>query len=215
MGKRAFAVAISAMAIVPAIGLGATSSNAAAQGTQHVTVDILGKDVLLPNGYLENTYRFPKTITIRRGGEITFVNRTTDGHTMTMVVASDLPRNGAQVDNCGLCNQVTNLFGAGGSGPPKYAQIDGGVPGDGSDHDADKPDPGVPPGFPLKALIEDFDTPAHTNPHAKATIGDATIIGPVGGPVTQRTIVVTAPPGTYHYMCTFHPWMQGTIIVTA
>ena len=133
MGKRAFAVAISAMAIVPAIGLGATSSNAAAQGTQHVTVDILGKDVLLPNGYLENTYRFPQTITIRRGGEITFVNRTTDGHTMTMVVASDLPRNGAQVDNCGLCNQVTNLFGAGGSGPPKYAQIDGGVPGDGSD----------------------------------------------------------------------------------
>jgi plastocyanin len=33
--------------------------------------------------------------------------------------------------------------------------------------------------------------------------------------VTQRTVRVSTVPGTYHYVCTFHPWMQGTIVVSS
>ncbi len=67
--------------------------------------------------------------------------------------------------------------------------------------------------FPI--LIEDFDT---AQPTAR-TVGDASIVDtpdPINGNgfPTQRTIVVTAKPGLYHYICTLHPWMQGQIKVT-
>jgi hypothetical protein len=73
----------------------------------------------------------------------------------------------------------------------------------------------VPPGAPFTALVEDFDTASHTNAGGPPTIGDSTLIGPVNSPApSSRTIVVTAAPGTVlHYYCTFHAWMQATIIV--
>jgi hypothetical protein len=62
--------------------------------------------------------------------------------------------------------------------------------------------------------VEDFDTAAHTNVGAPATVGDSSIIAPSGQPGGSRTIVITAAPGTVlHYICTIHPWMQATIIV--
>jgi plastocyanin len=182
----------------------------------HVTVRIVGGDHLVPNRSFTNTFRFPDVIRIERGGTITFVNKTTDGHTMTLVVAGDVPKTVAGVNTCPICDAVNTMYNPNGQGgPPVIAQIDNGhATDDESNHDADRADPGVPPGFPVKGLIEDFDSAAHTNANAAPTIGDSTILGPVGSPVTQRTIVVTAPPGTYHYYCTFHPWMQGKIIVT-
>jgi plastocyanin len=195
--------------------VGASAAGASGNAPHHVTVDITGSDSMVPNRSFTNTYRFPDVIKVARGGTITFVNKTTDGHTMTMVVKGDLPTTPAGVNNCPICDAVNAMYSPNGqNGPPAIAQIDGGHPTDDpGEHDADQPDPGVPPGFPVKGLIEDFNTPAHTNGNAAPKIGDSTIIGPVGSPVTQRTVVLTAP-GTYHYYCTFHPWMQGTIIVT-
>jgi plastocyanin len=64
------------------------------------------------------------------------------------------------------------------------------------------PTPGPPPHLVLNAGAPGFDTP-----------GDSVVIGPQGrgGPVTFK---VTARPGTtLHFICAFHSWMQGRILV--
>jgi alpha-beta hydrolase superfamily lysophospholipase len=126
-----------------------------------------------------------------------------------------LPRTVAEVNSCKLCKAVNSVYFPHGSKSPAGVQIDGGhLTDDDSQADADTPDPAVPPGVPFTALVEDFDTAAHTNVGAPATVGDSSIIAPSGQPGGSRTIVITAAPGTMlHYICTIHPWMQATIIV--
>ena len=182
-----------------------------------VNVNIMGGDHFIHPGLLTNDFRFPDDpIVVAQGGTITFHNMTAEGHTIVLVRLADVPTTTAQVDHCPFCDAVNGVFFPNpNSQLPAGAQLDNGVVNDDSNADADAPDTGainsvgghLPPG--LTPLIEDFDTPGHGT-----TVGDATIIGtgPGNGP-NQRTIVMTAPPGLYHYMCTFHAWMQGTIRV--
>jgi len=172
---------------------------------------------------MTNDFRFPNEPTvIAQGGTITFYNKTSEGHTVALVTAGAVPKNTTQVDNCVVCNSINGALGfSNGPGPPAGAQLDNGKAGDAGD-DADAPDTGainsakapLPPQSAFPFLIEDFDTASHGS-----TVGDATIIdttnkngGGMGFP-TQRTIVVGAKPGLYHYMCSFHAWMQGEIRV--
>jgi plastocyanin len=198
-----------------------------------VSVDILGSDHFVRPGLLTNDYRFPDNIVIRQGGTITFHNKTNDAHTISLVAAADVPTTTDQVDNCELCGSINGAFGISqGPGLPHGAQLDNGLPADDDGQaDADAVDTGaiatispgllqqIPADFPI--LVEDFDTPSHTNTGGVPdTVGDATLIDTSNpnngvGFATQRTIVVTAAPGVYHYMCTLHPWMQGTIKVVA
>lgn len=204
------AAAILLLGTTPLIG-NATASTAAK--TKEIT--IVGRDSFGPNAYLLNTYRFQPAVTfVHQGQQVLFVNKTTDGHTMTLVARADLPRTIPEVFSCRLCKAVNGVYFAGGHNPAGV-QIDNGQLTDDTDTDADTPDPAVPPGVPFTALVEDFDTAGHTNAHGAPTVGDSTLIGPVNSPSpNSRTIVVTAPPGTVlHYYCTFHPWMQATIIV--
>jgi plastocyanin len=209
------------VAVVGCLLLGSTplvvSSTAGAEQTAKV-VNIVGKDSFSPNQFLLNTFRFePGLITVHQGQRVLFNNKTTDGHNMTLVAKGDLPRTIPQVFNCNLCNTVNEMYLPTGNPPPAGVQIDHGVLNDDeADHDADATDPAAG-GFP-GALIEDFNTVSHSNPTGPATIGDSTLVAPVGQPPapTSRTIVVTAKPGTtLHYYCTFHPWMQATILVTS
>ncbi len=221
--------------IVALTGPALMASAARAEGNapKAVSVDILGSDHFVHPGLLVNDYHFPDhPIVVRQGGIITFHNKTSDAHTITLVAAADVPATTAQVDSCELCNSVNTVFGLSqGGGLPNGVQLDNGVAGnDPAQADADLPDTGaiatispgllslLPPGFPI--LVEDFDTPSHTNLGGPDTVGDATLIDTADpqngvGFATQRTIVVTATPGLYHYMCTLHPWMQGTIKVVA
>jgi plastocyanin len=201
------------------IGLGASASaGQAANGT--ITVNIVGGNFLRVNRSVTTTYRFPDTIKVRQGQFIEFVNKTDDAHTVTMVRAADLPTTVNGVFNCGLCNAVNSIYG-GGNGPPNGVQIDNGkLNDDESDHDADRPDPAVPASvrahLPFPVLIQDFNVPAYTvNGHA--VVGDSTVVPSVVDHIGAfaRTIQVTVRPGTYHYYCTFHAWMQGTLVVTS
>jgi plastocyanin len=196
-----------------------TSSVARAEdhGPKAVTVNILGGDHFTHPGLITNDYHFPDNpITVAQGGTITFVNKTAEGHTISLVGASDVPQTTAQVDNCLICNTVNAAFGLNGAGPPGGFQLDGGSL---TPDPADPPDLGainsVPGPLPPGILIEDFDTPSHGSVAGDATIVDTSNPQNSSGFPTQRTIAVTAPPGLYHYMCTLHPWMQGTIRVVS
>jgi plastocyanin len=213
MFTRKLIVGASAVVLLASAGLigNATASTA----SKSKVVSIVGKDSFGANAYLLNTYHFqPGIIYVHQGEQVTFVNKTTDGHTMTLVAKADVPRTIAELFQCKLCKAVNGIYQPRGSQGPAGAQIDNGHLTDDNDTDADTPDPAVPPGVPFTALVEDFDTAGHTNAHSPATVGDSTLIGPAGSPGASRTIVVTAAPGTVlHYYCTFHAWMQATIIV--
>lgn len=215
--------AIFGLVVLATVGV-ASASGAASEGPHTVSVNILGGDHFPHPGLLTNDFHFPEdAIVVARGGRITFHNKTNDAHTIALVAKADLPTTPAQLFNCPLCDTINGIFGIGGGpgpgGPPAGAQLDNGnVTDDHAQADADAPDTGaiasakhLPPGISL--LIADFDTPSHGS-----TVGDATLIDTAdptnghGGP-TQRTISMTAVPGLYHFYCTIHPWMQGTIRV--
>lgn len=199
------AVALAALTVPILSGATAGASSA---GPRHATVDILGGDHFIHPGLFTNDYHFPDEPTvIEQGGTITFHNLTIEAHIIALVTAGAVPKTTSQVDNCVVCNSVNNAFGLNG-GPP-VAQLDNGTPGDDDTQaDADAPDPAAPPNRPFPILIEDFDTASHGT-----TVGDATILPNPNKGTTQRTIVLTAKPGLYHYICTLHPWMQGEIQV--
>src|SRR5579871_761922 len=137
MRRRTYAIAAVAIA-ASTMGLGASASaSQSANGT--VTVAIVGKNILKVNRAFSSTYRFPNTITVRRGQYIEFVNKTAETHTVTLVAAQDLPSTINGVENCTLCNDVNGIYFGNGQ-QPMGVQIDNGKLTDDSDHDADKPD---------------------------------------------------------------------------
>ena len=202
----------------------ASTAGAQGAGPNDVSVNIEGGDHFPHPGLLTNDFHFPsRPIVVTEGGTITFHNKTNDGHTVALVRHEDVPTTVQQVFNCGVCNTINDVWGLNGSGPPKAAQLDNGKQADDTDNDADAPDTGainsatgpLQPQSVFPILIEDFDTASHGS-----TVGDATLLDTADsqnghGFPSQRTIVMTAPPGTYDYICTIHPWMQGTIKVVA
>ncbi|HSS08378.1 MAG TPA: hypothetical protein VLL25_00740 [Acidimicrobiales bacterium] len=213
------AVGIAALTVPILSGASAGATN---DKPETETVNILGGDHFVRPGLLVNNFRFDdENIVVEQGSRITFRNMTTDGHTIALVTDAALPKTTAEVDNCEngtggtVCDAVNGVFyGQGGPmGPPLTPQIDNGkATDDDTQADADTPDPAaigihLPPGFP-PVLVEDFDTRG-----TATTVGDATTTAPPGRGPTERTVVMTGAPGLYHYMCTLHPWMQGTIRV--
>jgi plastocyanin len=219
MRKGTYAVASLAIA-ASTLGLGASASASQAKnGT--ITVSIVGTNILKVNRAISTTYRFPDTIKVRRGQYIEFVNKTVEAHTVTMVREADLPTTINGVFNCTVCNDINAIYSPSGSGPPAGVQIDNGkITDDESDHDADLPDPAIPASvrahLPFPALVADFNSPAHLV-NGQLAGGDSTFVPSVTQHlgVDARTIQVTVSPGTYHYYCTFHAWMQGTLVVTS
>jgi plastocyanin len=219
---RRVAMATIAVLIAGSGTFATTTARADDEPPTAVTVKILGGNIFRAGRSLTTTYHFPDEVEVAHGGTITFVNQTDDGHTISLVAPADVPTS----LNCQVCNGINGAFFPGsGNGPPAGAQIDNGQIGDDdAQADADAVDSGAiksmshpaPPNFPI--LVEDFDTPTHSNPDGSVTVGDSVIIDTANpqngnGFATQRTIRVTAAPGRYHYICTFHPWMQGTIEV--
>jgi plastocyanin len=62
---------------------------------------------------------------------------------------------------------------------------------------------GPPPHPDVNAGAPGFDTP-----------GDSTLVGPKGRPRPKVSFKVTAKRGTtLYFICIFHPWMQGKLVV--
>lgn len=226
---RRFGLATAFMLVATSVGGSAAIARDGAPSA--VTANIVGTQTAVANESYTATYRFPsQAIRVAQGGTITFLNKTDDFHTISLVTQADLPmmlhrerkvNAGNLFNDCVVCNAVNNAYGLGGNGPPNGFQLDGGqLSDDDAQADADAPDTGamasatgLPPGSP-PVLIADFDTASSGG--ATPTVGDSTIIAPPGsGFFTQRTVRMTAAPGTYFYACTLHPWMEGSIVVEA
>ena len=204
--KRLFVVFVVALVggVVPVVGV----ASARDDGPHAVTANITGKNLFVVNRLGGANYQFPDVIYIAPGGTITFQNQSDDFHTITLVNKADEPTNANDANNCGVCNEVNNVYGAG-SGPPNTLQIVNGDPNGAGVG----PDPAVPGGigpFGLLAREVQFVSPA-----TSTFGGDSSVIVPAsaGLGLTARTIKAPTTPGVYRYMCTFHPWMQGKIIV--
>jgi plastocyanin len=78
-------------------------------------VVILAKDAgvkMSANEYIQDNMSFsPGTVTVKSGDSITFrfdKPKSMEPHTLTIVKKSDLPRNGAQVENCRACQMLAS-----------------------------------------------------------------------------------------------------------
>ena len=75
------------------------------------TVDIVGGNFLEVNQSITITYRFkPGTIHVKHGDKLVLTNHTDDGHSLTLVSASLLPKTINSVFSCGgpgtICGEV-------------------------------------------------------------------------------------------------------------
>jgi plastocyanin len=179
--RRALVAAVFGAALLTLAG---SAIAAGGKGPAKAKVVIKGGESFKPNAYLKISFSFaPGTVPIRSGGTVTLANNTTDGHTLSIVKQSQLPRTFKQLENCSICGAIAKSHGLNLEGPPS------GPPG--------------PPSHPLVNVgAAGFDTP-----------GDSVVIAPKGrgGPVTFK--VTAPPGTILSFMCVIHPWMQGRFLV--
>ena len=164
----------------------------AATAPKHVTETTVGGEKFVPNRLLADTMHFKLgTIVIRSGGTVTFVDKTKDAHTFSIVKKGQVPRTAKQVENCfgpGPCDEIAVA------------------------HGAVNPDTGEEqePTTPLvNAGKAGFNRP-----------GDSIVLAPAGGAASAKahasrtSVKITAPKGkTLYFICAIHPWMQGKVAV--
>jgi plastocyanin len=92
--------------------VGAGTWAAFALGSSQGGVVVLAKDTgvtFAPNKYIQDNMAFsPGTVTVKSGESLTFKfgdTKSMEPHTLTIMRKSDLPRTGAQVENCRACQQ--------------------------------------------------------------------------------------------------------------
>ena len=140
-----------------------------------------------PNKYIQdNMYFSPGTIEVKSGQTLTFEyeKKTMEPHTLTIVKQGELPKTGAQVENCSACQKLATghlknpKAEPGPSNPIVHWTLNKGKPG--LDRVGDS------------IAIDSTAKPAHT----------------------KNSIKVTAKAGTtLYFLCAVHPWMQGKIVV--
>jgi plastocyanin len=109
-----------AAAAVGAISIGVAGSALAATGSpSKAKIAIRGGESFKPNAFVTDTQRFvPGTTPIGSGGTVTMTNATKEPHTLSIVKRGDLPRTIGQVNNCGVCADITRSHGVDPTGPP-------------------------------------------------------------------------------------------------
>jgi plastocyanin len=129
---RALVAAALAAALLTVAG---SALAAGGKAQAKATITAAGKESIKPNVYYQSTFHFQAgTVTIRSGGTVTLVNETRDGHTLSLVKQSSVPRTLKQMENCRECGEIAkshgiNFEGPPPSGPPPVRLVDLGAPG--------------------------------------------------------------------------------------
>lgn len=173
-------VMLFAFALLATLGLGSAGS----AGPDR-TVNIAGEEQFVPNAMIMATLRFsPGPISVASGDTITWVNKTDEPHTITIVAPEDVPTSLGEVFTCGAPGGpcYAALVGHFSTTPPTL------VLGGGADGTAGLDGVG-------DSLLVFQENP---NPNLPSTV----------------SAKVTAPSGTtLNYLCALHPWMIGSITV--
>ncbi|MDA4127711.1 MAG: hypothetical protein OK452_11020 [Thaumarchaeota archaeon] len=174
-------------------------------------------------------------IFIKHGTSFILQDKTNDVHTFTLVTVKGLPRTASDVNNCisfapGICQTAGLAHGAENVPPNTNPNIQGSPPAytgncqsfNGLNYvspGTDSPNvfQCVIGGNGLNVASSSFPSLATAfNCSDQSTCnsnGDSVIIFP--GEQIMISISSSVEPGTtLHFMCVFHPWMQGEIIVT-
>jgi plastocyanin len=130
--RRALAAAVLGAA---SLALAGTALGAAGAGSAKAKVVIKGGESFKTNAYIKDSVHFVGgAVTVRSGATITVMNTTEDGHTLSIVKQSQLPRTLKQIENCAVCGEIAkahgvNLEGPRRSGPPPIRLVNVGPPG--------------------------------------------------------------------------------------
>jgi hypothetical protein len=126
-------LAVGAAGLCLAVGLSGVAV-AANTGSvpKRVTVKQSTSLKFVPNRYIQDGLRFNKDVyKVKSGGHVNFVFSVTDEgpHTLTIVRPQDLPKTGAQVNQCKICEKLGQAHGAdpNSEAPPKFPFLENGV----------------------------------------------------------------------------------------
>ncbi len=216
----------------------ASGSSVAASGAAVSELDIVGTNRATINALETSTFHFqPGTIAVKPGATITVKNQTSDGHTFTLVDPKLLPT-ATQVFQCGapsvpVCGAVffAHLAPCFTSPPPDPTSALGMACASALSFTGPPPTSCT---VPVTFCFQLVGPTGGSNPSSLANLplttawtttptatcaafpfgicpGDSVIIFP-GEP--DISWVVNLSPGTHHWMCVIHPWMQGDLLVS-
>ena len=216
-------------AIIPAlliISSASYASNSEKSEDGGTTIRTVGGEQVRFNRQITSNFRFSpnQPVHVKQGDTITLKETSGDGHTFTLVEASALPTTFNGVIFCGAPAIITPGF----IGSPACVNSPE-APGYPFPLHLTQNFP--PPWLPIptsctpSGICNQFvdggvasntntlglDTAWSFNPDGSVkTAGDSVLLLPG----QAFTFTVTAPAGTHlHFMCIFHPWMQGEIVV--
>jgi plastocyanin len=116
--RRALALAMLGPALVVLTG-SALAASSKGNGSGKAKIVIKGGASFKRNAYIKDSVHFvPGTVTVRSGGTVTLTNTGEDPHTLSIVKQSQLPHTISQVENCGICGELTKAHGVNPEGPP-------------------------------------------------------------------------------------------------
>jgi hypothetical protein len=186
-----------------------------AECTNHSTVANGCTSVVIDQSISEDLGYSPNVIYVHHNEWITIRDTSEQPHTFTLVAPSFEPHTVAQIGACDSDSAGTVCLAA------LLAHIPSGVP------PAVLPPPqpycqaSIAPPAPETVyqcvdggvgVANTLPFPGLDTPFTSTTGGDSIILFPG----QSFTVQITASAGTVlHFMCVIHPWMQGTIVVTA
>ena len=214
-------------AIIPAlliISSASYASNSEKSEDGGTTIRTVGGEQVRFNRQITSNFRFSpnQPVHVKQGDTITLKETSGDGHTLTLVEASALP---TDLNGVFFCGQPA-IIAPGFVGSPACVNGAPGYPF--ALHLAQNfPPPWLPiptsctPSGICNQFVDGgvasntntlgLDTAWSFNPDGSVkTAGDSVLLLPG----QAFTFTVTAPAGTHlHFLCIFHPWMQGEIVV--
>jgi len=117
--RRALVVAVLGAA---SLALGGPALGAAGKGNGPAKAKLVikGGESFKIDAYIKDSVHFVGgTVTVRSGGTVTLTNTTEDGHTLSIVKQSQLPRTLKQIENCSVCGEIAKSHGINPEGPPR------------------------------------------------------------------------------------------------
>lgn len=185
MKHRNLIAGLAALGSVAGATGAAVAANSAAVPSK-VTIKQTQTLSMKPNRYIQDGLRWNKDLyQVKAGGTLHVVNTVaSEGpHTFTVVKERDLPKTGAQIEKCAICEKLGKAHGVDPQteGPPKFQFLDNGV--------------------------------GQITPPNVDRAGDSGVTGSGKKGESIDLKVTAKRGSRFYFMCLIHPWMQAKVAV--